>query len=704
MKKRLFAAIGIYVIFQISLFCQTSASKANRNTALRCLKLAENCLIGGDWNNAFMQSELGLSYDDSISDLIYVKAASSINLGKNRSEVLEIIREAFKKNNWLGYSLNGARILYSDLLCDTGDYEASLKLLDEEPFILSADAEFIRIKNYYRMGTKASIKDARLKVNTARRIYPNDSRFPTIFFNFEYSFMSEAFRTGLHYESDENVKTIAAAYLAKLPDYKDLDNEVELFASFFADDKEKLRLLKAIDAKKSRPHPLMAIAALENGLYSDSKAFDLFFNSFDEADIIPSEMLLDFALRLSDPEVKLKLAEKLTTFSHSLSCDLNLDLQNELIVKYENGRPAEIYYDKNMDGINELEALCDYGAPLHVTYPLEAISLDYSAYPEVSKVSFREDENLRSFLFLHQDYLHKPLEFVADPVLSMLGIDFYIPQLVQDLALPDSALIVEAASGVELPNTEFSDSRVLYSAEKGKLYYANFYQGDVRYAYADFSAGIPFLRHVDSDRDGFFETTEEYAAITEDLTEGFSLEKQALEIERIFGRAAIPSKLYLRKIQLDQNANTFYEYSEQFYPFNGKMCSWDNDDNGINDFFYIRSPRREGQPLEEAYIFADSENPAVTINFIDGIPVKLLLYDAEEMIYAGKADHFYWVSEEGSEDDEKALLKAANGIKEQGLVSITQSDDKRFSLIKVNGNVFARILPDSYLLEDEDEE
>jgi hypothetical protein len=81
-----------------------------------------------------------------------------------------------------------------------------------------------------------------------------------------------------------------------------------------------------------------------------------------------------------------------------------------------------------MDGINELEALCDYGAPLHVTYPLEAISLDYSAYPEVSKVSFREDENLRSFLFLHQDYLHKPLEFVADPVLSMLGIDFYIPR------------------------------------------------------------------------------------------------------------------------------------------------------------------------------------------------------------------------------------------------------------------------------------
>ena len=323
MKKKLVIFLATAFLFQM-MNAQNSAASANRNTALRCLRLAENCLIGGDWENAYSQAELGISYDDSISDLVYVKAASSINLGKTRSEALEIIRQAFKKDNWLGYSQNGARILYADLLCDTGDYESSLKLLDSDPFILSADAEFIRVKNLYRMGTKSSVSDARLKVNTARRIYPKDSRFPTLFFMFEYAFMSESERNGMHYEADETVNTIAAAYIAKLPDYTDLDNEVEILASFFAQGKEKDRLLKAIDSKNKRNHPLLAIAGLRNGMYSDQQAFNLFFDSV--GDVISIEVLQDFTLSLTDPEVKLALAEKLTNYSASISVDTNLDL------------------------------------------------------------------------------------------------------------------------------------------------------------------------------------------------------------------------------------------------------------------------------------------------------------------------------------------------------------------------------------------
>jgi len=277
--KKLLVFLVMAFVFNGLLTGQNSASAANRNTALRCLKLAENCLVGGDWDNAFRQAELGLSYDDSVSDLIYVKAASSSNLGKTKNEVLDIIKEAFRKDNWLGYSQNGARILYADLLCDTGSYEDSLQMLDSEPFILSADAEYIRVKNYYRLGSENSITNARLKVNTARRIYPNDFRFPTIFFMFEYAFMSEAFRTGLYYQPSETVGTIARAYIAKLPDYKELDNEIEILASFFADEKEKTRLLRAIDSKNTRSHPVMAIAGLRNGIYTESQAYDLFFSS-----------------------------------------------------------------------------------------------------------------------------------------------------------------------------------------------------------------------------------------------------------------------------------------------------------------------------------------------------------------------------------------------------------------------------------------
>ena len=136
---------------------QNSAASANKNTALRCLKLAESCLVGNDWKNALSQAELGLSYDDSISDLYYIKAAASLNLGGTKADALRTLSSAFERSSWAGYTKNGARIFLVDLLSDTGLHEESLTVLDSEPFIYSTDAEFIRIKNYYRMGTKESL-------------------------------------------------------------------------------------------------------------------------------------------------------------------------------------------------------------------------------------------------------------------------------------------------------------------------------------------------------------------------------------------------------------------------------------------------------------------------------------------------------------------------------------------------------------------
>ena len=121
---------------------QNSASSANKNTALRCLKLAENCLVAGDWQNALNQAELGLSYDDSISDLYYIKAAASLNLGGTKADALRLISSAFERASWAGYTKNGARLFLADLLSDTCLYEESLYALDSEPYIYSADAEF----------------------------------------------------------------------------------------------------------------------------------------------------------------------------------------------------------------------------------------------------------------------------------------------------------------------------------------------------------------------------------------------------------------------------------------------------------------------------------------------------------------------------------------------------------------------------------
>ena len=172
-----------------------------------------------DWNNALKQAELGLSYDDSISDLIYVKAAALMNMNSKKADVLSQINKAFELDNWVNNKKNGARILYADLLSDTGKYEDSMNLLDSQPFIFSADAEFIRIKNMYRMGTSQSIENARLKLNSAIRIYPSDSRFANLFFMFEMALLQNYAILGINYEIPDIVKTVANYYISKLPDY-----------------------------------------------------------------------------------------------------------------------------------------------------------------------------------------------------------------------------------------------------------------------------------------------------------------------------------------------------------------------------------------------------------------------------------------------------------------------------------------------------
>ena len=55
MKK--FAVIILLSIgISFAVCAQNSAGTANKNTALRCLKLAENCLVAGDWQNALNQA------------------------------------------------------------------------------------------------------------------------------------------------------------------------------------------------------------------------------------------------------------------------------------------------------------------------------------------------------------------------------------------------------------------------------------------------------------------------------------------------------------------------------------------------------------------------------------------------------------------------------------------------------------------------
>lgn len=711
MKKSLLSVIVIFFLFSLS--AQNSYQAANKNTAVRCLKLAENCLMSGDWNNALKQAELGISYDDSISDLMYVKAAALMNMNSKKADVLVQIKSAFELDNWVSNKKNGARILYADLLSDIGKYEDSMNLLDRQPFIFSADAEFIRIKNLYRMGTSQSVESARLKLNSAIRIYPSDSRFANLFFMFEMTLMQNHAILGMNYEIPDIVKTVANYYISKLPDYEGKNLELELLTSFFAPKDMQNRLVRAIDSKEQTVHPLLAVAGLQVGLYSEKKAVELFFETVGNAFCLSDLEFL--TLHLRDSEVSDFLIEKLLNYDGFVYVDCDFDLQNEIVIEYETGRPLKIDCDFDNDGNQDFYAKCDFGSPEVVHLPSEKVSVFYEEYPFVSKIIFNDDSKtdemqqkvLAVLNYFGKEFSFAPVELKENDVFGMLGLEFYIPVFQNpQLFLPDFDILYEKAISVEYPVKERENAKVVYTIFQGKTISAVFLQNEKNYAFCNFSK-IPFGRAVDFDDDGVYETLEQYDLILDNSDKNSLYEPELLS--EIFGENFLHQlnkenkKIYLQKISIDRNSNQFYEYAEEYLSDNGKISLWDNNDDGIIDCKHTRFPQKNGESLQEESVFYDKEgNKIVSIIFIDKTPIKMFESNAEVLINAGENKNFYWIENVQPQQVENKIFDSFKNMM-QGVVEVFEFEGARFSIIKVDENYFCKLLPESEVEKDEAE-
>lgn len=711
MKKSIFAVI--FSVFLFSLSAQNSYQLANKNTAVRCLKLAENCLMSRDWNNALKQAELGLSYDDSISDLIYVKAAALMNMNSKKADVLGQINKAFELDNWVNNKKNGARILYADLLSDTGKYEDSMNLLDSQPFIFSADAEFIRIKNMYRMGTSQSIENARLKLNSAIRMYPSDSRFANLFFMFEMALLQNYAILGINYEIPDIVKTVANYYISKLPDYDGKNLELELLASFFASSDMQNRLVRAIDSKEQTVHPLLAVAGLQVGLYSEKKAVELFFETVENAFCLSDLEFL--TLHLRDSEVSDFLMEKLLNYDGFVYVDCDFDLQNEVVVEYKTGRPLNINCDFDNDGNQDFYAKCDFGSPEIVQLQGENISVYYQEYPFVSKIILHDNSKtdevqqnkLTVLNYFGKEFPFAPVELKENDVFGMLGLDFYVPVFTNtQFSLPDFDSLYKNAISVEYPVKERENAKVVYTIFQGETISAVFLQNEKNYAFCNFS-NIPFGRAVDFDDDGVYETLEQYDLILENPDTSSLYEPEFLS--DIFGENFLHQminenkKIYLKKISIDRNSNQFYEYAEEYLADNGKISFWDNNDDGVIDCKHTRFPQKNDESLQEESVFYDKDGKMiVSIIFVDKTPIKMFEPDKEVLINAGENENFYWIEDVQPLQVENQILDSFKNMK-QGAVEIFESEGARFSIIKVEEDYFCKLLPESELEKDESE-
>lgn len=684
--KKSFIFFSLLLIFSSFVFSQKSADSANRNTAIRCFKLAENCMVGKDWENALNQSELGLSYDDSISDLYYIKALAKINMNENKAVVIDIVNQAFEKDNWVGYSKTGARILLADLLSDTGSYKESLALIDAEPLIFSADAEIIRIKNYYRIGTEQSINQARLKVNSSRRVYAADSRFVNIFFNYELVFLIKNILINNNYDIPQLVQIIADSYIAKLPDYSSENSDLEIMAAFFAEPELRERLVSAIYAKDNTKSSLFPILGLMNGIITEKQALDLFLENSKENYY---SLFLDlFVSLLNEEEVINEAAEYFNQFDGTLYIDEDDNLQSELIVKYSLGRPLYISYDYNNDGIRDLYAACDYGAPLYLSYSNPDVEVIYDQYPAVQKISFIEDSTV--FKFLYTDFNYEPFELKIDEYIKVLGFDMYVPVINGKVKPVSYTELMQSTASIELPITERPDGKVVYTMLKGQLTFAQFYENNKEYAYCDFEAGLPFVRFADYDNDGLFETYETYDVYNPD--DGITYDDNEL-ITKVFSKVAQTQNIYLKEVQIDGNLNTNFEYAEIFLGNKSRVCLWDYDDNGICDIKYTVYTSVNGDSkIEETVFYSPEGVQEIQLTSVDEVPLKMIYKDSEVMIFAGNKNHVYWLENKMSASFEESVLNKLHFDMLQGAVTLVEVENNRVLVIKVFEDYFCKYL------------
>lgn len=695
-KKFLFSFFMFLFVCSSFIFSENSLVSANRRTAVRCLKLAENYLSSKSWGNALSQADLGLAYDSSISDLLYIKAVAKLGLEEPRADVISLVMKALTEGEWVDYNRDSARILYADLLSDIGEIDQAISVINAKPFIYSSDAEYIRIKCYYKMNSDESIKKAREKINSARKIYSNDTRFPRLFFKYEFNSLlnEKKYINDASIIEDSLVKIIADSFIAKIPEYDNPDAELEMYAILFAKGEQKRRLLQAFTAH-GLEHPLYAGAALSCGILSEQEAWD-YFTKFanDSIDIKLFGTIIPF---ISNELTIESIKQYLNSYEGMITVDTDNDCVSNLFINYSRGRSQILKWDQNNDDIFEYVSEFDFGVPTRLNVTQGYVDLEYGSYPYIVNAIYKNDSLVPSAFFYLADetFAWSPFNIQClDIIKENIGFDFFVPYINDSCPELNENYLLKYCSSYKVPSKEYDDAMIYFTVAEGLPQTAEYSINGIVYAQAFFENGYPVTRAVDNNGDGIFETVETFG-FDVDNSMNISIEDQEQLMTNLFGLPMSSSGLYVKMIQIDENGDTVPDFSEEYIEYDGKISSWDYDGDGNWDVRYKRYPlkNKNDSLIEDSEFYRMPEKQLVSISYYNKIPVKVAVENMLFPVTVGHNSKFYWVGECGSVDDEIFIYENIVSELKQGISVVVQNNEKRFSVVLVENNIFAEILP-----------
>lgn len=687
--KRICAALVSFVFtaaaFSLEPASSDGAAMSRRRTALRCLELAKSYLAEKDYPSASSTAQMGISYDDGISDLYFILAQSENSRGAVIADCLPLVAHALELDSWADYNRDNARLMYADMLCDTGSYEKVDSILDNAPSIYSSDAEFVRTKAYYRMGDEESLFKARVKIDGARRIYPDDTRFPLLFFT---------------YENPENqnpdVRKLTEVFIKQINQYvevsPDKDAELEIKAAIFAKGKEKVNLLKSFKAR-GLIHPLYARCALEAGLISQTDAFDYLCEFASKS--IDWQLVEDFLPLLTEKNALAVAAEYFSSYGGNVEYDSDGDRIPDMFIKYSRGRPETVFRDSNQDGKIEWTITCDFGVP--VACMINSTSIRWEDFPYLKSVEtpYTAAGNTAVFTLTGEALAWSPVKVECRRLLKkQLSMDFYFPELTGE-AMPDMYSLLESSSDFKVRSLEKENAVINFSILDSEIKEAVYRSNGKVYAYARFENNVPVMRLCDNDGDGNFETTEYYAVDDDGSMEVHSLEDLRSVTTNMFGVPKDESYFYLKSIHIDMNKDSVPDFTEEYFPHGGKTSSYDTDGDGK---WNVRSSTDGQGNTRDSFVVPPSGN-IVEVESSGGKPVAVSSGAEKFSVTKDSLFDFYWIGDISdlpeqfrSECARRALLELSK-TPPQGYSIIVEYKGERFLAVRCNSLCFGKRVP-----------
>ncbi|MDR3284876.1 MAG: hypothetical protein LBS97_06850 [Treponema sp.] len=696
----LFLLFALFSAVAQSPLGEASSQQANREAALRYLALGSEYVAKGDWDNAARAVDAGLSYDETISDLWYLRALWAQKQGMIPAGIIPLFQTAFDKENWLDYHRDDARLLYAGLLSVTGESERALELLDAGAALQSREADYIRASALYCTGNGQDRFQARDIIAAAQKIYPKDERFLRLFFINE---MINGF------DSVPETRSFAAPFVSALFASDSADAELIIHSAAYAETEERVRILRSFNGRGLR-HPLYALFALEEGLLNQADAWEYFKGEITQNSEkeVPLSLLEVFGGRLTEEETIGAFRDFLVDFAGILGIDTGKDGITDLRAEYMFGRPSRVTYDKNQDGIPDWIVECGFGTPQEAVLTGKNLRIIYGDYPFLARIESGapEAEGAPENPAALVVYEYPPAVLEWSPVEIALSADlfnapgsyeFFIPRPAENQAAPRDAPLFAAASRIASVIPGRDNEKILFTVLDGITQAAEYYRDEILYARLIFENGMPKKRLVDETGDSRFNLTEEYLFDPAASASFQSAEEEAELYRSLFGAVTVSRGLYRSKISIDKDGDTVPDYIEEYTGKGGKTSRWDFTADGDWAVSHIRYPSQALLPFMESAddIIEDTlikyRQSLITVRSQNNVPVQLSKNDTVYPVQKAVNRDFYWIGEK--QDDSIAAL-VADVLSRQGgnTVQIVESEAGRIFAVRSGPYMFGELL------------